>query len=51
MKGVDKSTFVGRRNLLDGVVIANEIMEWARKMKKPTLLFKVDFKKAYDMVR
>lgn len=31
-------------------MIANKIIDGAKRMKNPTLLFKVDFEKAYDMV-
>jgi hypothetical protein len=35
---------------LDGILIANEIMDDAKKSNKDLLLFKVDFEKAYDSV-
>ncbi|GJV88789.1 RNA-directed DNA polymerase, eukaryota, reverse transcriptase zinc-binding domain protein, partial [Tanacetum coccineum] len=31
--------------------ILNEIMQWCRRRKKQSLIFKVDFEKAYDSVR
>jgi len=34
--------------MLHGVLIANEIMEEAKRCKKPCLVFKVDYEKAYD---
>jgi len=42
--------FIGGRNILDGVAIANEVIDDAKKNNKPCLLFKVDFEKAYDSV-
>jgi len=36
--------------ILDGILIANEAVDEARKMKKELMLFKVDFEKAYDSV-
>lgn len=36
--------------MLDGVVVANEIVHVAKSEKKPTMLLKVDFEKAYDTV-
>ena len=42
--------FVKDRQILDGVLIANEVVDEARKLKKELLLFKVDFEKAYDYV-
>jgi len=38
------------RQILDGVLIANEVVDEARKLKKKLMLFKVDFEKAYDPV-
>jgi hypothetical protein len=35
---------------LDGILVANEAMDEARRLKKEMLLFKVDFEKAYDSV-
>jgi len=45
-----QSAFVKDRQILDGVLIAIEVVDEARKMKKELLLFKVDFEKAYDSV-
>ncbi|GAU45885.1 hypothetical protein TSUD_401090, partial [Trifolium subterraneum] len=36
--------------ILDGILIANEVVDEARKNKKELMLFKVDFEKAYDSV-
>jgi hypothetical protein len=45
-----QTTFVKDRQILDGILIANEVVDEARKSKKELLLFKVDFEKAYDSV-
>jgi len=45
-----QSAFVKDRQILDGILIANEVVDEARKTKKELLLFKVDFVKAYDSV-
>jgi len=45
-----QSTFVKNRQILDGILIANEVVDEARKLKKELLLFNVDFEKAYDSV-
>jgi hypothetical protein len=45
-----QTAFVKDRQILDGILIANEVMDEARKTKKELLLFKVDFEKAYDSV-
>ncbi|GAU45931.1 hypothetical protein TSUD_100080 [Trifolium subterraneum] len=36
--------------ILDGILIANEVVDEARKTKKELMLFKVDFEKSYDSV-
>ncbi|GAU44056.1 hypothetical protein TSUD_399540 [Trifolium subterraneum] len=38
------------RQLVDGVVAVNEIIDLAKKGRKDCLIFKVDFEKAYDSV-
>ena len=45
-----QSAFVQNRQILDGILIANEVVDEARKLKKELMLFKVDFEKAYDSV-
>jgi hypothetical protein len=45
-----QTTFVKGRQILDGILIANEVVDEARRLKKELLLFKVDFEKAYDSV-
>ncbi|GAU38950.1 hypothetical protein TSUD_363890 [Trifolium subterraneum] len=45
-----QSAFVKDRQILDGILIANEAVDEARKTKKELMLFKVDFEKAYDSV-
>jgi len=45
-----QTTFVKGRQILDGILIANEVVDEARKTKKELMLFKVDFEKAYDSV-
>jgi hypothetical protein len=42
-----QSAFVSGRQIMDGLLIANEAVDGARKLKKELLLFKVDFEKAY----
>jgi hypothetical protein len=46
----NQSAFIKGRNLVDGVVIVNEVVDWAKKAKKDCLIIKVDFEKAYDSV-
>nr|GEX00122.1 putative RNA-directed DNA polymerase, eukaryota, reverse transcriptase zinc-binding domain protein [Tanacetum cinerariifolium] len=46
-----QSTFIANRQILDVPFIVNEAIQWCKKKKKQALIFKVDFKKAYDLVR
>ncbi|GKV05277.1 hypothetical protein SLEP1_g17307 [Rubroshorea leprosula] len=46
--GEQQMAFLRGRQLMDGVVIANEVVEEAKKKKKKAFLFKIDFEKAYD---
>lgn len=45
-----RSTFIKGRQILDGILVAIEVVDEARKHKKELLLFKVDFEKAYDSI-
>ena len=45
-----QTTFEKDRQILDGILIANEVVDEAQKSKKELMLFKVDFAKAYDLV-
>ncbi|XP_039687884.1 uncharacterized protein [Medicago truncatula] len=45
-----QSAFVRGKQILDGILIANEVVDEAKRMNKELLLFKVDFEKAYDSV-
>nr|GEW09823.1 RNA-directed DNA polymerase, eukaryota, reverse transcriptase zinc-binding domain protein [Tanacetum cinerariifolium] len=46
-----QSAFIANKQILDGPFILNESVQWCKKKKKRSLVFKVDFKKAYDSVR
>ena len=45
-----QSAFIKGHQILDGILVANEIVDEARRCKKELLLFKVDFEKAYDSI-
>ena len=45
-----QSVFIKGRQILDGILVANEIVDEARRSKKELILFKVDFEKAYDSI-
>nr|GEW83763.1 RNA-directed DNA polymerase, eukaryota [Tanacetum cinerariifolium] len=46
-----QSTFIANRQILDGPFILNEIIHWCKAKKKQSMIFKVDFEKAFDSVR
>ncbi|GKV22646.1 hypothetical protein SLEP1_g32498 [Rubroshorea leprosula] len=48
--GETQMAFIAGRQLPDGVVIANEVLDDAKKSKKKCFVFKADFEKAYDNV-
>jgi hypothetical protein len=45
-----QSAFIKGRQILDGILIANEVVDDAKRKGKDLLLFKVDFENAYDSV-
>lgn len=45
-----QSAFLKGRQLVEGVVVVNEVIDYAKKMGKECLILKVDFEKAYDSV-
>jgi len=42
--------FIKGRQIFDSILIANEVVDEAKKLNRDILLFKVDFEKAYDSV-
>ncbi|MCI06467.1 RNA-directed DNA polymerase (Reverse transcriptase), partial [Trifolium medium] len=46
----NQSAFIKGRNLADGVVVVNEVVDLAKRTNKECVIFKVDFEKAYDSV-
>jgi hypothetical protein len=45
-----QSAFLKGRQLVDGVLVINELVDFAKKTGRECLIFKVDFEKAYDSV-
>ncbi|XP_071700037.1 uncharacterized protein [Rutidosis leptorrhynchoides] len=46
--GPEQSAFIKGRQILDGISVANEIIEDLKRAKKKCLIFKADFAKAFD---
>jgi len=47
---INQSTFIADRNIIDGFMIANELVSDLKKPKAAGLIFKIDFHKAFDSV-
>ncbi|CAL5427989.1 unnamed protein product [Camellia sinensis] len=45
-----QTTFLEGRNIFDGVMIANEVVDWLEKSKRKGVILKLDFEKAYDSI-
>lgn len=45
-----QAIFIPQRQMLDGVVVINEILEYGKRKKMNCMLVKVEFEKAYDCV-
>jgi hypothetical protein len=45
-----QSAFLKGRQLVDGVVVVNEVVDMAKRTGQSCFIFKVDFEKAYDSV-
>jgi len=45
-----QSYFLEGPGLLDGVLVANEVLEERKRKKKSCVFFKVNFEKAYDSI-
>ncbi|GKC28954.1 hypothetical protein Tco_1036248 [Tanacetum coccineum] len=46
----EQSAFIKERQIIDGPLILNEVISWCKSKKVQSLLFKVDFQKAFDSV-
>ena len=46
--GIEQSTYIEARSILDGPLIINELVTWSKKNKKKVFIFKIDFDKAFD---
>lgn len=48
--GPNQSSFIAGRQILDGAMIAGELIESCQRLKCPTTIVKLDFHKAFDSV-
>ncbi|GKB44884.1 RNA-directed DNA polymerase, eukaryota [Tanacetum coccineum] len=46
-----QSAFIASRQIFEGPFILNQIIHWCKAKKKQSMIFKVDFEKAFDSVR
>ncbi|XP_071708653.1 uncharacterized protein [Rutidosis leptorrhynchoides] len=46
--GFEQSAFIKGRNILDGALIVNETLDYLKQKRIKSLIFKVDFEKAFD---
>lgn len=46
----NQTGFLSDRNILDGPLVANEVLSWCKRRAKSVLFMKIDFEKAYDNV-
>lgn len=47
---VTHSAFIPGRQILDGVLVINELLDYAKRFRRDCLLFKLDFTQAYICV-
>lgn len=45
-----QSSFIKGRQILDGALIASEVIESCKKLKKEAVILKLDFHKAFDCI-
>ncbi|GKC51518.1 RNA-directed DNA polymerase, eukaryota, reverse transcriptase zinc-binding domain protein [Tanacetum coccineum] len=46
----EQTAFIKNRQILDGPLMVNEIVDWFKRKKKSLMIFKIDFEKAFDSV-
>nr|GEW90934.1 RNA-directed DNA polymerase, eukaryota, reverse transcriptase zinc-binding domain protein [Tanacetum cinerariifolium] len=47
----EQPAFIRDRQILDGPMILSKVIQWWNRKRKKSMIFKVDFKKAFDLVR
>ncbi|GJV69249.1 RNA-directed DNA polymerase, eukaryota [Tanacetum coccineum] len=46
----EQTTFIRGRQILDGPLLVNELIDWYKRKKITLMVFKIDFEKAFDSV-
>ncbi|GJX27138.1 putative RNA-directed DNA polymerase, eukaryota, reverse transcriptase zinc-binding domain protein [Tanacetum coccineum] len=46
----EQTAFVSQRQILDGPLMVNEIIDWYKRKKERLMILKIDFEKAFDSV-
>nr|GEU69301.1 putative RNA-directed DNA polymerase, eukaryota, reverse transcriptase zinc-binding domain protein [Tanacetum cinerariifolium] len=46
----EQSAFVKHRQILDGPLMVNEVIQWCKRKKSKLMVFKIDFEKAFDSI-
>lgn len=47
---VEQTDFIKGRQILDGPLLVNELLDWYKKKKKKMMILKIDFEKAFDSI-
>nr|GEW05337.1 cysteine-rich receptor-like protein kinase [Tanacetum cinerariifolium] len=46
----EQSAFIKHRQILDGPLMVNEVIQWCKRKKSKLMVFKIDFEKAFDSI-
>lgn len=46
----NQAAFMGKRQILDNILVLNEVVDFVKKNKKMSFIFKANFEKPYDSV-
>nr|GEV76896.1 RNA-directed DNA polymerase, eukaryota [Tanacetum cinerariifolium] len=46
----EQSAFIKHRQILDGPLMFNEVIQWCKNKKSKLMVFKIDFEKAFDSI-
>ncbi|GJU78052.1 RNA-directed DNA polymerase, eukaryota [Tanacetum coccineum] len=46
----EQSAFIKQRQILDGPLMVNEVIQWCKRKKSKLMVFKIDFEKAFDTI-